>query len=111
MGIGFVEFRQLQEVGVFSYSIYFRSKSHSHDMREKGKWLQKKFQGRFSEELPWRVVQQFTSERLMTVPENYPVIHLGGLSNRFYRNSVLCFQEQKPFVLKMVFSHIWLRHA
>ena len=42
----------------------------------------------------------------MTVSENYPVIHLGGLSNRFYRNSVVCFQEQKPFVLKTVFlSH------
>ena len=38
-------------------------------------------------------------------------IHLGGLSNRFYRNSVACFREQKPFVLKIVFSHIWLRHA
>ena len=35
MGIGFVEFRQLQEVGVFSYSVYFWSKSHSHDMRER----------------------------------------------------------------------------
>ena len=43
----------------------------------------------------------------MTVSENYPAIHLGGLSNRFYRNSVLCFQEQKPFVLKTVFfSHL-----
>ena len=36
--------------------------------------------------------------RPMTVSESYPVIHLGGLSNRFYRNLVLCFQEQKPFV-------------
>ena len=34
-------------------------------------------------------------------------IHLGGLSNRFYRNLVVCFQEQKPFVLKTVFfSHL-----
>ena len=33
----------------------------------------------------------------MTALENYPAIHLRGLSNRFYRNSVLCFQEQKPF--------------
>ena len=30
-------------------------------------------------------------------------ILLGGLSNRFYRNSVVCFREQKPFVLKTVF--------
>ena len=48
----------------------------------------------------------------MTVSENYPAIHLGGLSNRFYRNLVVCFREQKPFVLKTVyFSHIWLRHV
>ena len=43
----------------------------------------------------------------MTVSENYPATHLGGLSNRFYRNSVVCFQEQKSFVLKIVFfSHL-----
>ena len=36
----------------------------------------------------------------MTVSENYPTIHLGGLSNRFYRNLVVCFREQKSFVLK-----------
>ena len=43
----------------------------------------------------------------MTVSENYPVIHLGGLSDRFYQNSVVCFREQKPFVLKTVFfSHL-----
>ena len=43
----------------------------------------------------------------MTVSENYPAIHLGGLSNRFDRNSVVRFQEQKPFVLKIVFfSHL-----
>ena len=55
--------------------------------------------------------KQFTSERPMIVLENYPVIHLGGLSNRFYRNSVLCFREHKPFVLKIVFSHTLFRHA
>ena len=43
----------------------------------------------------------------MTVSENYPAIHLGGLSNRFYRNSVVHFREQKHFVLKTVFfSHL-----
>ena len=47
----------------------------------------------------------------MNVLENYPAIHFGGFSNRFYRNSVVCFQEQKPFVLKIEFSHTWLRHA
>ena len=49
--------------------------------------------------------------RPMTVLENYITIHLGGLSNRFYRNLVVCFREQNPFVLKTVFSHTWLRHA
>ena len=29
-------------------------------------------------------------------------IHLGGLSNKFYRNSVVSFREQKAFVLKTV---------
>ena len=47
----------------------------------------------------------------MTVSENHPAIHLGELSNRSYRNSVVCFREQKPFVLKTVFSHSWLRHV
>ena len=47
----------------------------------------------------------------MTVSKSYLAIHLGGFSNKFYRKSVLCFQEQKPFVLKIVFSHTWLRHA
>ena len=29
-------------------------------------------------------------------------IRLGGLSNKFYRNSVVSFREKKPFVLKTV---------
>ena len=29
-------------------------------------------------------------------------ILLGGLSNKIYRNSIVCFQEQKAFVLKIV---------
>ena len=29
-------------------------------------------------------------------------IRLGGLSDKFYRNSVVCFPEQKAFVLKTV---------
>ena len=49
-----------------------------------------------SHELFLRVIQQ---------------IRLGGLSNRFYLNSVVSFREQKPFVLKTVVSHIWLRHV
>ena len=40
----------------------------------------------------------------MTVSESYPALHLGGLSNRILsKKLVLCFQEQKPFVLKIVF--------
>ena len=43
----------------------------------------------------------------MIVSKNYPAIHLGGSSNRFYRNSVVRFREKKPFVLKTVFfSHL-----
>ena len=42
----------------------------------------------------------------MTVSEDYPAIRFRGLFNRFYRNSVVCFREQIPFVLKTVFSHI-----
>ena len=60
------------------------------------------FDKRFSEELPWRDVQQITSD------ENHDCF--GELSNNsprrvvqyFYRNSVVCFQEQIAFVLKTV---------
>ena len=44
----------------------------------------------------------------MTVSESYPAIHLGGLSNRFYQNLVVCFQEQKPFVRKQCFLTLGL---
>ena len=44
----------------------------------------------------------------MTVTEDYPAIHLGGLSNKFYRNSVVCFREQKSFVLKRCFLTLGL---
>ena len=30
-------------------------------------------------------------------------IRLGGLSNKFYRNSIVSFREQKAFVLKTVY--------
>ena len=29
-------------------------------------------------------------------------IHLGGLSNKFYQNSIVSFREQKAFILKIV---------
>ena len=63
---------------------------------------EKNFEGRFFEELPWRVVQQITSD------EDHDCF--GELSSNsprrvvqyFYRNSVVSFQEQKDFVLKTV---------
>ena len=32
-------------------------------------------------------------------------IRIGGLSNKFYRNSVVSFREQEAFVLKIVILH------
>ena len=61
------------------------------------------FDGRFSKELPWRDVQQITSD------EDHDCF--GELSSNspwrvvqyFYRNSVVSFQEQKTFIVKTVF--------
>ena len=68
------------------------------------------FDGRFSEELPWRDVQQITSD------EDHD--YFGELSSNsprrvvqyFYRNSIVSFQEQKAFVVKTryFYSHIGL---
>ena len=45
----------------------------------------------------------------MTVSKSYLAIRLGGLSNRnLSEKLVLCFQEQKPFVLKTVFLTLGL---
>ena len=60
------------------------------------------FEGRFSEELPWRVVQQ------ITLDEDHDCF--GALSSNspqrvvqyIYRISVVSFREQKAFVLKTV---------
>ena len=52
------------------------------------------FDGRFSKELCWEIVQQFMSEG--------PMNCFGGLSNKFYRNLVVSFREQKTFILKTV---------
>ena len=39
-------------------------------------------------------------------------IHLGGLSNKFYRNSVVSFREQKSFYFEnCIFTRNWLRHV
>ena len=71
-------------------------------LKEKRKRFLKEFQGRFSEELPWRDVQQIISD------EDHDCF--GELSSNsprrvvqyFYRNSVICIQEQIAFVLKNV---------
>ena len=60
------------------------------------------FEGRLSEELPWRVVQQITSDKNQ--------VCFGALSSNsprkvvqyIYRISVVSFREQKAFVLKTV---------
>ena len=61
---------------------------------------ERNFEGRFSEELPWRVVQQ------ITLDEDHDCF--GALSNNsplrvvqyIYRISVVSFREQKAFFLK-----------
>ena len=68
------------------------------------------FDERFFVELPWRGVQQITSD------EDHDCF--GELSSNsprrvvqyFYRNSVVSFQEQKAFVVKIgyFYSHIGL---
>ena len=60
------------------------------------------FYGRFSEKVPWRVIQQITSD------ENHD--YFGALSSNsprrvvqyIYRILVVSFREQKAFVLKTV---------
>ena len=39
----------------------------------------------------------------MIFSEKYSVIRLRGLSDIFYQNSEVCFQEEKLFVLKTIF--------
>ena len=68
---------------------------HDTKMKEKEKYCERNFDGKFFEELCWDIVQQFTPEG--------PMNCFGGLSNKFYQNSVVSFREQKAFVLKIVF--------
>ena len=49
--------------------------------------------------------------RTMTVLECSPSNSTRRVVQYFYRNSEVCFREQKAFVLKMVFSHTWLRQV
>ena len=72
---------------------------------------ERNFDGRFSGELGWEMFQQITSD------EDHDCF--GKFVNRFdsegslifYRNSVVCFREQKAFILKTVFSQTWLRQV
>ena len=69
---------------------------------------ERNFNGRFSGELCWEIVQQFTSEGPMNCfGELSKKFVLEGFPIDFNENSVVCFQEQKIFVLKIVFfSHL-----
>ena len=56
--------------------------------------------GRLSNNSRWRSPGIVSVRVIQQIP-------LGGLSNIFYRNSIVCVREQKPFVLKIVFfSHL-----
>ena len=60
------------------------------------------FDGRFSEELPWSVIQQITSDEdhdcFKALSSNSP----RRVVQYIYRISAVSFQEQKVFVLKTV---------
>ena len=71
------------------------------------------FNGRFSGELGWEIVQQFTSKEPMNcfgelsnkfASEDSP-IYLPKLGSTFSRTKTFCFEN------KVFFFHIWLRHA
>ena len=66
------------------------------------KVCERNFEGRFSEELPCRVIQQITSDKdhdcFGALSSNLP----RRVVQYFYRNSVVSFQEQKAFILKNV---------
>ena len=73
---------------------------------------ERNFDGRFSEELPWRDVQQITSDEdhdcFKELSSNSP----RRVVQYFYRNSVVSFQEQKAIVVKTVFLlTYWLKHV
>ena len=49
---------------------------------------ERNFNGRFSEELGWEIVQQFTSEEPMNFSESYPKNSPRRVVQYIYRNSV-----------------------
>ena len=63
---------------------------------------ERNFEGRFSKELPWRVVQQIISDEdhdcFRALSSNSPQ----RVVQYIYRISVISFREQRAFVLKTV---------
>ena len=73
---------------------------------------ERNFDGRFSEELPWRDVQQITSDEDHDCFGELSSNSFRRVVQYFYRNSIVSFQEQKAFVVKTVFLlAYWLRHV
>ena len=73
---------------------------------------ERNFDRRFSRELCWEIVQQFTSKGLMNcfgrlsnifASEGCP-IYLPKLGSKFSRIKSFCFEN-------CIFTHIWLRHV
>ena len=65
----------------------------------------------FPENCVGRWSNNLTSEEPMNCSESSPTNSPRRVVQYFYRNSVVCFREQKVFVLKTVFSHKWLRQV
>ena len=63
----------------------------------------------FLENWVGRWSNNFTSKEPMNCSEGSPTNSPQRVVQYFYRNSVVCFREQKAFVLKIVFSHTWHR--
>ena len=63
---------------------------------------ERNFEGRFSEELPWRVVQQITLDEDHDCFEALSSNSPRRVVQYIYRILVVSFREQKTFVLKTV---------
>ena len=73
---------------------------------------ERNFDGRFSEELPWRVVQHITSDEDHDCFGALSINSPRRVVQYIYRISIVSFREQKSFVLKtVILLRIWLRHV
>ena len=80
-----------------------------HEKKEKGKMVVKGISRKIFRRIALESCQTvYLRDEPMTVSENYPTIHLGGLSNRFYRNSIVCFENNNLFFLKECFLTLGL---